>query len=226
MQTVKTRPRVATREVVTALLEQHGRTYSEELGIRLGTNTPSSLFCWLCAALLFSARISAGLACRAAAAVIEQGWTTAQKMAQTSWSERARVLNHAGYARYDERTATMLGSTAELLLREYKGDLRLLRECAGREPAAERRLLKEFKGIGDARADIFCREVQIVWDELYPFADRKALATAGELGIIDEAAALARLVPRREFPRLVAALTRTGLAKDYAGVLEQAAHRT
>jgi hypothetical protein len=110
MQTVKTRPRVATREVVTALLEQHGRTYSEELGIRLGTNTPSSLFCWLCAALLFSARISAGLACRAAAAVIEQGWTTAQKMAQTSWSERARVLNHAGYARYDERTATMLGS--------------------------------------------------------------------------------------------------------------------
>jgi hypothetical protein len=43
-------------------------------------------------------------------------------------SERAQERNHAGYARYDERTATMLGSTAEMLLREYKGDLRLLRE--------------------------------------------------------------------------------------------------
>jgi hypothetical protein len=64
---------VGRRQVVTALLEQHGRTYSEELGIRLETNTPSALFCWLCAALLFSARISAGLGCRAAAALIRQG---------------------------------------------------------------------------------------------------------------------------------------------------------
>jgi hypothetical protein len=46
----------------------------------------------------------------------------------------------------------------------------------GRAPTPE-----EFKGIGDAGADIFCREVQIVWDELYPFADRKALATASKL---------------------------------------------
>jgi hypothetical protein len=40
------------------LLERHGRTYSEDLGIRLEANTPSALFCWLCAALLFSARIN------------------------------------------------------------------------------------------------------------------------------------------------------------------------
>lgn len=135
MQTGKTRPRVAAPQVVTALLERHGRTYSEELGIRLETNTPSPLFCWLCAALLFSARISAGLACRAAAALIEQGWTKPQKMAQTSWSERAQVLNHAGYARYDERTATMLGSTAEMLLREYKGGF----AAAARESRARTR---------------------------------------------------------------------------------------
>jgi hypothetical protein len=127
MYAVKTRPRLAPERVVVALLERHGRSYCEELGSRLETNTSSALFRWLCAA-----RISAGLAHRAAKALTEKGWTTPQKMAQTSWSERAQVLNRAGYARYDERTATMLGSTAEMLLHEYKGDLRLLRERAGR----------------------------------------------------------------------------------------------
>ncbi|HYZ39018.1 MAG TPA: hypothetical protein VE687_00115 [Stellaceae bacterium] len=223
MQATETQSRAAADRVVAALLDRHGRSYCEELGIRLETNTPSALFRWLCAALLFSARISAGLAHRAAKALTEQGWTTPRKMVQASWSERAQVLNRAGYARYDERTATMLGSTAEMLLREYKGDLRLLRERAGREPQAERRLLREFKGIGDAGADIFCREAQIVWDELYPFADKKALATASELGIASDVTELAKLVPRRQFPRLLATLTRTGLAKDYDGVLEQAA---
>ena len=117
----------------------------------------------------------------------------------------------------------MLGQTAELLLREYTGDLRRLRERAGRDPAAERRLLKQFKGIGDVGADIFFREVQSVWEELYPFADRKALAAATELGIARDTASLAKLVRRKEFPRLLAALVRAGLAKDYAAVRERAA---
>jgi hypothetical protein len=59
------------------LLDRHGRGYCEELGIGLETNTPSGLFRWLCAALLFSARISAGLAHRAAKALTEQGWADA-----------------------------------------------------------------------------------------------------------------------------------------------------
>jgi hypothetical protein len=99
------------------LLDRHGRSYCEELGIRLETNTPSALFRWLCAALLFSARISAGLAHRAAKARTEQGWATPHKMAQTSWSKRSRMLNRARYARYNERTATTLGSTVEKRLR-------------------------------------------------------------------------------------------------------------
>src|SRR5439155_646964 len=83
------------------------------------------LSCGLCASLLYSARISAELARRAARALIEEGWTSPQKKAGASGADRAQVLNRAGYARYDERTSTMLADTAELLLREYKGDLRL-----------------------------------------------------------------------------------------------------
>jgi hypothetical protein len=49
----------AVDRVVQALLDSHGRTYCEELGIAIERNTPTALFCWLCASLLFSARISA-----------------------------------------------------------------------------------------------------------------------------------------------------------------------
>ena len=75
------------------------------------------------------------------------------------------------------------------------------------------------KPLGDVGADIFCREVQAVWDELFPFADKKALATAQRLGLGDDAGALAKLVSPRDFPRLLAALIRTGLSKDYESVL-------
>ena len=115
MRDAETRHRASVARVVAALFDRHGRTYCEELGIPIATNTPSALFCWLCASLLFSARISAGLALRAARALIEHGWTTPRRMAEAGWSQCAAVLNRAGYARYDERTATMLGDTAELL---------------------------------------------------------------------------------------------------------------
>ncbi len=208
--------------IVEALLERHGRTYAAELGIDLAKGTPSMLYRWLCAATLLSARIGAGIAMAAAKALAAQGWTTAEKMAAASWEERTRALNQAGYARYDESTSRMLGDTASMLLDKYGGDLRRLREAAERAPERERALLKECKGIGEVGLDIFCREAQLAWGELYPFADRRALETARRLGLEDDAAKLAKRVARDEFPRLVAALVRTGLAKDGEDIVKAA----
>jgi hypothetical protein len=211
--------------IVDALLERHGRTYGEELGIDLAKGTPSILFRWLCASILLSARISAEAAMSAARALADQGWTTAQKMAASTWEQRTRTLNGAGYARYDESTSRMLGDTAGMLLEKYGGDLRKLREAASRDPAAERRLLKECKGLGDVGVDIFFREAQVVWDELYPFAGRRDLDAAARLGLGKDVAALAKHVSRQDFPRLTAALVRGGLAKDFETVIEQAKSR-
>ncbi len=199
------------RDLVKRLLDGQGRTYAQELGIRLERGTPSPLFRWLCASLLLSARIRADMALEAARALAREGWRTPQALARTSWEERTRVLNKAGYARYDESTSRMLGDTTALLIERYEGDLRKLRAAARHDPEEERRLLKDFKGIGDVGVDIFFREVQVAWDELFPFADRRALARAGKLGLPDRAGALAKLVPRDDFPRLVAALVRVDL---------------
>jgi hypothetical protein len=214
--------RPTKRAIVDAVMARHGRTYAEELGIPVHRDTPSALFRLVCAALLFSARIRASVAVAAADALKERGWTSARKMAAATWEDRTRVLNRSGYARYDERTSTMLGQTADLLIDRWGGDLRRLRAEADREPRRERALLKECPGIGDVGVDIFFREVQVAWDELFPFADERALGAAKRLGLGATAGALAKLVDRGQFARLVAALVRVELEKDYEAVLAEA----
>jgi hypothetical protein len=52
-------------KLVELLLTHHGKTYSEEIGINLEEEKPSSLFQLLYSALLFSARISSNIAVEA-----------------------------------------------------------------------------------------------------------------------------------------------------------------
>jgi hypothetical protein len=211
--------------IVEALLERHGQTYAQELGIDVAKGTPSVLFRLLVASILFSARIGAGQAAKAARALTDEGWTTAEKLAATSWRERVQVLNRHGYARYDERTASMLGDACELLLDRYRGDLRRLRAEAGRDPRQERRLLKQVKGLGEVGVDIFFREAQVAWEELFPFLDRRAAQAARRLGLDADPRVLAGDQDPEAFGRLVAALVRTGLADDHDAVLEAARAR-
>lgn len=213
----------AKKDVVRVLLDRYPASYGQEVGADPGSGRPSDLFRLLTAALLFSARISADIAVAAARALADQGWDTAEKMAGATWAQRAKTLNEAGYARYDERTSTMLGETAALLLDRYGGDLRRLREEAGRDPDAERRLLKGCKGLGDVGVDIFFREVQAAWDELHPFVDDKALATARQLDLAHDPAALAGLVPAGQLPTLLGALVRTDLDDAVEEVRDAAA---
>ena len=218
--------KTASARIIKVLLDRYGQTYSEELGIDLKSPSPSALFRWLCATMLFSARINTRQAIRAAKALRQRGWTTPRKMTATTWEDRTRTLNRAGYARYDESTSTKLAAASALLLEKYKGDLRNLREAAGHNPARERELIEEFKGIGEVGADIFCREMQVAWNELAPFADRKALSVAEHLGLGKDAKTLAKQVPPDELPRLMAALVRCGLAKAEEEILEAAKHNT
>jgi hypothetical protein len=71
------------------------------------------------------------------------------------------------------------------------------------------------QGHRDTGVDIFFREVQGEWDELYPFVDGRAAESAARLGLPRDGGKLADLVPRKDFTRLVAALVRAGLAGAY-----------
>jgi hypothetical protein len=74
--------------------------------------------------------------------------------------------------------------------------------------------------------DIFFREAQVAWAELFPFVDRRVGQAARRLGLGPDPRALAGDRNPEAFARLVAALIRTGLAGDHDAVLEAARARS
>ncbi|GAB3047371.1 HhH-GDP family DNA glycosylase [Sediminivirga luteola] len=200
------------QQTARILLHRHGRSYAEQAGITL-KDTPSPLYRLLVLSLLLSARISGDIAVRAARALSSAGYRTPARMAEASWQQRVDALGQGGYRRYDERTATMLGDGAVLLLDRYRGDLRRLRDQAG-EPDGIHAALQEFPGIGPLGATIFCREAQGVWPELAPCLDQKVLDGARKLGLPDDPDRLSRLVERDNLPRFAAACVRAALSDE------------
>jgi endonuclease III len=205
------------RAKARALLRTHGQTYAEQAGITL-RDTPSPLYRLLVLSLLLSARIRSDIAVASSRALSDAGMKDARRMAEATWQQRVDALGVGGYRRYDERTATQLGEGAELLLSEYKGDLRRMRE----DPHTEERL-REVPGIGPTGVDIFLREAQEVWPEFGPYFDQKAQQGAQRLGLPTSPSKLAALVPSRDRARFAAALVRAALDKKVVDDAREAA---
>ncbi|MEV6319044.1 endonuclease [Streptomyces sp. NPDC051776] len=205
------------RALMQSLLDREGRTYAAEAGIRL-RNTPAPLYQLLVLSHLLSARIKADIAVASARALFDAGMRDARRMSRAGWQQRVDALGKGGYRRYDERTATQLGEAAEFLQREYKGDLRRMREAG--DP---RKLLRELPGIGPTGVNIFFREVQGVWPEFAPYLDEKALQGAQRLGLPKTPETLERLVDTAELPKLAAGLVRVALDDEAAHAVRDAA---
>ncbi|BCJ62661.1 hypothetical protein [Micromonospora endophytica] len=208
------------QKLVRALITR--RTYAEEAGITLA-DRPAPLYQLLVLVTLLSTRIRAQVAVAAARELFAAGYRTPAAMEAATWQDRVDALGRGHYRRYDERTATMLGTAARLCLDRWHGDLRRLHREAGDDPAALRRLLTEFPGIGPTGADIFLREVQTIWPRLRPYADRRTVAGAKRLGLPAAPDRLARLVDDNDFGRLASALVRVALGEESAGQLTRAA---
>ena len=203
------------QNVARVLLDRQGRTYAEEAGIRLA-DRPGPLYQLLVLTTLLSTRIRAGVALAAARELFAAGYRTPEAMAAASWQDRVDALGRGHYRRYDERTATMLGRSARLCLDRWHGDLRRLHKEADGELSVLRRLLDEFPGIGPTGADIFLREVQAVWPDVRPYADRRTLNGAKRLGLPGNPQGLAGLVREGDFGRLASALVRVTLDEETA----------
>ncbi|MBT2366067.1 endonuclease [Streptomyces sp. ISL-10] len=219
------------REVLRVLLDEHGPTYAEEAGIRL-RDTPQPLYRLLVLTCLLSARIRSSAAVASARELSEAGMRSARAMADASWQDRVDALGRGGYRRYDESTATQLGKAAELVIDKYGGDLRRMREEAGRDAGKLRKLLREVPGLGPAGVEIFLREVQSVWPEAGPLLDDKALEGARRLGLPADAETLLkaaeslRSTPHTDPAHLAAALVRAAVDSEVADAVRTEAGAT
>jgi endonuclease III len=210
------------RDIAAALLDRHGRTYAAQAGIRLA-DKPAPLYQLLVLATLLSARISGDIAVSAAGELLRAGYRTPRAMREASWQDRVDALGRGHYRRYDERTATMLGDAAEVLLSRWSGDLRKLHSEGGDDTGRLESLLTGFPGIGPAGAAIFLREAQAVWPGIAPYLDKKALDGARELGLPADPAALAALAGQDGgTARLASALVRASLSRRAADEIKAA----
>jgi endonuclease III len=219
--TARTASPTQQREVLRVLLDEHGSTYAEEAGIRL-KDTPQPLYRLLVLTCLLSARIRSSAAVASARELSGAGMRSARAMADASWQDRVDALGRGGYRRYDESTATQLGNAAELVLDKYGGDLRRMRDEAGKDAGELRRRLREVPGLGPAGVEIFLREVQGVWPEAGPLLDDKALDGARRLGLPADAQTLLksarnlRSVRNNDPAHLAAALVRAAVDSEVA----------
>ncbi|MCV7053194.1 endonuclease [Mycobacterium heidelbergense] len=200
------------KQAARRLLEVAGTTYAAEAGIKID-DKPMPLFQLLVLCMLASKPIDAAIAMAAARELFKAGLRTPKAVLASDRQTMIDAFGRAHYVRYDESSATRLTDMAERMRDDYSGDLR---EIAGRsrhDVAAAKRILKEFKGIGDTGADIFLREVQDVWPWVRPHFDGRATAAAKQLGLPSQPEKLGALAPRAN-ARLAAALVRASLDGD------------
>jgi endonuclease III len=142
---------------------------------------------------LASKPIDANTATRAARELFREKLRTPDAVLSANRRTVIDAFGRAGYARYDESSATRLTQIATAVNDDYRGDLRGLAERADGDVRAAKKLLEEFTGIGDTGADIFLREVQDVWTWVRPYFDPRALRAAKELGLPDDPDELGKL---------------------------------
>jgi endonuclease III len=195
--------------LVRNLLKHAGTTYAAEADVTL-KDTPMPLFQLLTLCMLAAKPIGAEVAVAAAKELFHDGLRTPDAVLDSPRRTMIAAFGRAGYARYDESSATRLTDIATMVRDEYGGDLRALAERSQEDTAAATKLLQGFKGIGVTGAGIFLREVQDTWTWVRPYFDERALTTARELGLPSDAAELGALAPRRN-AELAAALVRVSL---------------
>ncbi|OCB34133.1 endonuclease [Mycobacterium parascrofulaceum] len=204
---------MANRErLVRRLLDVAGTTYAAEARIKLG-DKPMPLFQLLIVCMLASKPIDAAIAMAAGRELFKAGLRTPKAVLAADRRAMIEAFGRAHYVRYDESSATRLTDMAERVRDEYSGDLRELAKRSRHDVAATKRLLTQFKGIGDTGADIYLREVQDVWTWVRPYFDDRATAAAQQLGLPTRPEKLGALAPRAN-ARLAAALIRVSLDDD------------
>lgn len=194
---------------ISRLLKQAGTTYSDEAGITL-RNKPKPLFQLLNLTMLASKPIAASVAVAAARELFRAGLRTPADVLRADRSTMITAFGRAGYARYDESSATRLTELATAVQDRCSGDLRNLAGEAGHDTRAAARALQQFDGIGPTGADIYLREAQNVWPWAQPYFDDRALSTARDLGLPGDPERLLTLSEGRP-AELAAALVRVSL---------------
>jgi hypothetical protein len=171
--------------LAAAVVRELGGRFSTELGIDLDAGD-AEIDRWFLAATLFGTRISTAIAERAFHVLEEAGITRIVQASERTWTELVELLDTAGYARYDYRTATRLQDLASTLRERWAGTAS---EIGRRhtDPAALSAALGDLPGWGPVTVGLFLRELRGVWAGAHLPLDERAAEAAGHIGLLEQA---------------------------------------
>lgn len=172
------------REILRRLTEERGGRFSDELGIDIESGSSEEIFKWFLASILFGARIRKDAAIKTYHEFEKQNVLTPEAILSTGWDSLVKILDEGGYARYDFKTATKLLGIAQMLNKQYNGDLNLLHEEASDPRDLESKLM-EFKGVGHVTVNIFLRELRGIWKKADPLPGDPVITAARSLGLTE-----------------------------------------
>lgn len=165
-------PRVRRIRRVLAALP----SYSEEIGLNL--DKVPDWFPWFLSASLFAKPIPAATAVRTMSLLLQSGVRTPTRVTRTGWDELVRILDAAGYTRYDFSTADKLLEIARTI-DQPEAFIALAKEPDLRVVESQ---LTRVQGIGPKTVEIFLRELQGRW-KCAPGWSKEALRASRRLGI-------------------------------------------
>lgn len=202
------------------LVETTGGRYSSEMGIDVDAGDPE-VERWFVASTLFGTRIAAAVAERAFAVLEASGIRRITDAEAHEWGEIVALLDSAGYARYDGRTASRLQALARRIAERYGGEVG---EIGRRflEPDDLAAALDELTGWGPVTVSLFLRELRGVWPGARPSVDRRAMQAGQHLGLLSQEDPLEQLgvvaaLSGVDLRDLEAALVRIALAHPRTG---------
>lgn len=213
--------------IVQELLDRYGNQSLAELADIPVRSAPNNLFQLLMLAILLRPGTDPQMAGQIFQQLRDRKWTTAGHMRGTTEPERRTALSDLGLPEGDaERAAMMLGDAALHIQADHGSDLGRLRDEMDRDPERIRERLRWYAGIDDPVVDGFFREVQQLWPEVAPFADKKVLDAAGRLDLGTDAEDLAALTDStQDLTRLEGALIRARHDDAYDDVIDAAENR-
>ncbi|OJD35724.1 endonuclease [Diplodia corticola] len=205
-----TKPPQDQVKLLRFLLSPHALPYttpeaeaSQPSSVRTYATARLTPFEELLAAVILSRPISHALGQRAVRTVLNPpyGLTTPGKVRTAAGEGKVQEALGKARTQHKEKTAEEIGGLAEAVVERWgdgedgDGGLEGVRVEAGWDVGEERRVLKEaVKGLGETGLDIFCRRVQWLWQEVYPFVDGRTKGALEQLGLPGEASGLRKLM--------------------------------